>query len=179
MVGASLAAEPQTPAPRRVSVQVMPGNNGSRWLPAAAAIAGVAIGALGTYLGNHAILSKQVEREEQTQKAAARGVGRVYAEQLKAAAEVLNYDLARKHWAGRNDLHFFALPTIEDRRLVQARLSSKGSDAVSKADEALAGVASTIEVEAGKPLSPQATVVVSNDERRLSGGVTALRELTL
>jgi len=149
------------------------------WLPTVAAIVGVAVGATGTYLGNHAILSKQVEREEGLQKTAARGVGRVYAEQLKAAAEVLNDDLAHRHWPGRNDLHFFALPTIEDRRLVQARLSSGGSDAVSKADEALAGVASTIEVEAGRPLSPHATVTLNSDEQRLSGGVKALRELTL
>jgi len=153
--------------------------SGSRWLPTVAAIVGVAVGAAGTYLGNHAILSKQVEREERLQEAAARGVGRVYAEQLKAAAEVLHDDLVHSHWPGRNDLHFFALPTIEDRRLVQARLSSEGSDAVSKADEALAGIASTIEVEAGRPLSPHGKVTAKRNEKRLSGGVKALRELTL
>lgn len=157
----------------------MPQTSRSSWLPTVAALAGVAVGALGTYLGNHAILTKQVEREERLQKTAARGVGRVYAEQLKAAAEVLNFDLAQHRWPGKNDLHFFDLPTIEDRRLVQARLSPAGSDAVGKADEALRGVASTIELEAGLPLSSHAVVILTSDSHRLSGGVKALRELTI
>ena len=104
----------------------MPSSTGnSPWLPTFAAIVGVAIGAAGTYLGNHAILTAQVNREERLQKTATRGVGRVYAERLKAAAEVLSDDLDQHRWPGRNDLHFFDLPTIEDRRLVQGSVPKR------------------------------------------------------
>jgi hypothetical protein len=152
---------------------------GSPWIAAVAAVVGVAVGAVGTYAGNQAILSKQVEREERLQKAEARGVARVFSEQLKAAAEVLDSGLQQARWPGRNDLHLFTLPTTEERRLVQARLSARAADAVSKADEAMLDAATTIEVEPGRPLTVNGRTAMEREAQRLAYGVKALPELEL
>jgi hypothetical protein len=46
----------------------------------------------------------------------------VYAEQVGGAAVVLKDDWDENRWPGENDLGYFDLPALEDRRLIQSRL---------------------------------------------------------
>ncbi len=146
-------------------------------IAAIAAILGSVAGGTASYLGNKAILGKQVEREERQQKVAARGVARVYAEQVVSARRVLRFALSTDRWPQRNDLSYFDLPDLEDRRLVQSRLSVMSAEAVSDADGVLRAVASVVVVEPGNALSARARQLLRSDLVTLEHGARALQEL--
>jgi hypothetical protein len=105
-------------------------------IAATAAVVGAVVGGAATYLGNQAILSKQIDREERQQRNAARGVARLYAEQVVSAEEILENVSAQNRWPGLNDLSYFELPGLDDRRLIQSRLSLRSAAAVSGAGHA-------------------------------------------
>jgi hypothetical protein len=144
---------------------------------AIAAIGGAVAGGAATYLGNQAILGTQLEREERQQRTTARGVARVYAEQLRSAAEVLEFASTQRRWPGRNDHGYFELPALEDRRLVQSRVSAKSADSVSRADQVIRAVATIVEVEPGNELNPHTQSLVLTDRQALERGARALDEL--
>jgi hypothetical protein len=113
------------------------------------------VGGVVTYVGNQAIFGQQLSREERQQKIAGRGVARVYAEQVGSAETVLKYDYANHRWPGRNQLSFFELPALEDRRLIQSRLSLRSATAVSEADEAMRGSSNSTASPPRRTLSAQ------------------------
>jgi hypothetical protein len=129
-------------------------------IAAVAAIVGTVVGGVVTYVGNQAIFGQQLSREERQQKIAGRGVARVYAEQVNSAEKVLKYDYANHRWPGRNQLGFFELPALEDRRLIQSRLSLRAATAVSEADEAMRAVTSIVDIEPERGLSERGTTQI-------------------
>jgi hypothetical protein len=146
-------------------------------IAACAAIGGALAGGVASYLGDRAIVNKQINREERQQKIAALGVARVYAEQVGGAAEVLKDDSAEDRWPGQNDLSYFDLPALEDRRLVQARLPAKSATRVSEADQVMRAVGTIIDVEPGHELSVHSRRLIVTDRQTLERGAVALREL--
>ena len=146
-------------------------------IAACAAIGGALAGGAASYLGDRAIVNKQVNREERQQKIAAVGVARVYAEQVVGAAEVLKHGSQENRWPGQNDLGYFDLPALEDRRLVQSRLSARSAATVSEADQAMRAVATIIDVEPGRELSSHSRIVIVADRQSLERGAAALGEL--
>jgi hypothetical protein len=138
---------------------------------------GVAAGSTAAYFTNHETLKSAVDREERQQITAARGVARVYKEQIYGANAVLRTISIHNRWADRNDLKFFDLPPIEDRRLVQSRVSSTSSTRLSHSDEAMRTVASIIDVEPQHPLNTGTKVLVKNWRHDLERGAVALNEL--
>jgi hypothetical protein len=142
-----------------------------------AAVGGAVVGGAATYLGNQAILSKQLDREERQQKTAARGVARVYAEQVVSAAAILRGASTQDRWPGRNNQIYFELPAMEDRRLVQSRLSLRSAANVSAADQVMRGVSTIIDVEPGHGLNVRTRPLVASDTRVLERGAVALGEL--
>jgi hypothetical protein len=131
-----------------------------------------------TYLASHETLKQQLGHEEQQQKLEARGVARVYVEQIYGANAILRSTLMRRRWPGRNDMVYFSLPAVEDRRLVQARLSSIASTRVDEADEAMRAVATILEIEPGQDLSKDARHLVMGWRGNLERGAVGLRELS-
>ncbi len=146
-------------------------------IAACAAIGGALAGGAASYLGDQAIANKQVNREERQQKIAALGVARVYAEQVGGAADVLKDGSTEHRWPGQNDLSYFDLPALEDRRLVQARLSAKAAGRVSEADQVMRAVGTIIDVEPGHDLSVHSQSLIVTDQQTLERGAVALREL--
>jgi hypothetical protein len=162
---------------------------------AAAAILGASVGAVGTYVAtekvlegnqavvqkqiaaNQAVLQSQVDREDRQQRRTARGVARVYAEQLGDALEILEYAQKQGRWPGRNNLSYFVLPALEDRRLIQSRLSDRSSGAVVRADSAMRAMTSIIEVVPEHHLGDQTRRLIRGFERALTHGVDALGEM--
>jgi hypothetical protein len=147
-------------------------------IAAVASLAGAAIGGLTTYLVSHDGLTQQLTREEQQQRASPRGVARVYQDQLYGANNVLHQAQKNRRWPGRNDVGYFELPPIEDRRLVDSRLSIEHAARVREADEAMRAVASIIAVEPQQPLSETNQQHVVTWRKELENGSKALRELS-
>jgi hypothetical protein len=146
-------------------------------IAAAAAIAGALVGGIATYAGNQAILGEQLDREERKQKIAARGVGRVYAEQIRSADIALRYDAENGRWAGKNQLSSFELPALEDRRLIQSRLSPQDSSLISSTDQVMREVTSIIYLEPDRRLSNAARPEIAADIATLDKGEGALAQL--
>jgi len=143
-----------------------------------AGLLGAAVGGGFTYLASHETLKQQIGREERQQKLEARGVARVYVEQIYGANAILRSTLMQKRWPGQNDLAYFDLPAVEDRRLIQARLSSTASTHLDEADEAMRAVFTVINVEPGQQLSSHGRSRVLSWRGNLERGAAGLRQLS-
>ncbi len=143
-----------------------------------AGLLGAAVGGGFTYLASHETLTQQIGREERQQRLEARGVARVYVEQIYGANAILRSTLMEKRWPGRNDLAYFDLPSAEDRRLIQARLASTESTHLDEADEAMRAVFTIIDIEPGHELSRSALHRVISWRGNLERGAAGLHTLT-
>jgi hypothetical protein len=154
----------------------MPGEVRVAMIAAVAAVAGALVGGVATYAGNQALFGQQLDREERQQKIAARGVARVYAEQIRSADLGLRYDAKNGRWPGRNQLSFFELPVLEDRRLIQSQLSPKASLLISGTDQVMRAVTSIINLEPDRRLSQGARPEIVADIATLDKGQGALAQ---
>ena len=150
-----------------------------------AAVITAVVGAVGVlagggiaYLTNESTLKQQLRREEQQQQLAARGDARVYQETLYDANQILREVRKNNRWPRRAELSYFALPSLEDRRLVQSRASSNTYKRVLLADQAVLAVASIIQVEPGNRLTAGKGALIRGWQRDLEGAAADIREIS-
>lgn len=146
-------------------------------ITAVAAVGGAAVGGVFTYQASHEGLKEQEKREERQQSARTRGVARIYVEQINSANGILRNILKEDRWPARTNVVYFALPELEDRRLIQSVLLAKSSARLDDADEAMRAVVTIITAEPEHKLSVRARQLVVGWSGNLERGAAALRYL--
>jgi hypothetical protein len=146
-------------------------------ITAAATIFGVVLGAGIPYFSNKSVLEQQQQREEHQQTLAARGDARVYRETLFEANQILREARQVGRWPPRSELSYFALPSLEDRHLVQSRVSPTSYERIVLADQAMLGMASVIQIEPAKELNPKNRTVIYGWQKDLEQAAADMREI--
>lgn len=146
-------------------------------ITAAAAVLGALVGGGATYLSSKSVLDRQLGREERREHERARGVARVYAEQDIDAAAILAGAKLRQQWPVQSERVYFELPALEDRRLVEGRLSLKSAAAVTTGDTVVRAVTVELQTRSGQPLGPSGNALLSEYEASLTRAAEALGEL--
>jgi hypothetical protein len=146
-------------------------------ITAVATILGVVLGAGIPYFSNKSVLEQQQQREEHQQTLSARGDARVYRETLFEANQILRDSRRLGRWPPRSELSYFALPSLEDRHLVQSRVSSTSYGRIVLADQAMLAMASVIQIEPAKELSPTNRTVIYGWQKDLEQAAADMREI--
>ena len=144
-----------------------------------AGLVGVLAGGLLTYATNKSTLEQQLQRENHQQVLVARGDARLYQETLYEANQGLRHALKSSHrWPVNAELSEFALPSLEDRRLVQSQVSSTSYKHILSADGAMLAMASIIHIQPAKALSAQDRTQIEEWQTDLSEAADEIRKIS-
>jgi hypothetical protein len=123
-----------------------------------------------TVLADEHTIDRELAHERLKQEFAARGAAAVYGEQLYYAQLTLNDAVDAHHWPRHALIRFFALPSLEDRHIVQSELPSHTGSRLEQADAAMTAMEIRIEESAGKPLTSDDLRQISDSSRRITRG---------
>jgi hypothetical protein len=146
-------------------------------ITALATVVAVVVGAAIPYFSNKSVLEQQLQREERQQTLAARGDARVYRETLFEANQILRNASEAGRWPPKTELSYFGLPSLEDRHLVQSRVSPTSYNRIVLADQAMLGMASVIQIEPAKGLSQGNQRVLHGWQKDLEEAAVDMREI--
>jgi hypothetical protein len=146
-------------------------------LPALFGLLGTTVGGFLTYKATNDSLSTQIRHEDARESDRVRGSARIYGELLKEDIVILETYAGSGYRPPTFVLKYFQLPPIEDRRLVQSRLSLKSALAVRNADGEVRVNATRIETEGGQRLNPRERELMRNAAKVILEGFEALAEV--
>jgi hypothetical protein len=145
---------------------------------ASAALLGAGTAGVTSYLGEKAIVNRELGSEAQRHELEARGVALVYEEQLERAVEALKTSLTRGQWPNSQEARLFELPTIEERSEIQSRLSRESAGAVGDADTTIQDVYVAIGESPSGTLDEEGRNDVQGYISTLEEGANALEKLS-